>query len=46
MGVRTLANWLIIITVLQIAQAVALGWTAVELSSLRHELDLYTASRS
>jgi hypothetical protein len=46
MGVRALANWMVIITVLQLIQAVAIGWTAVEIASLRHELDMYTSSRS
>ena len=46
MAVRTLANWLLIVVVIQIAQAIAIGWTAVELAALRQEWTLYIASKS
>ena len=46
MTLRAIANWRLVLSVLQVGQAVALGWVAVELASLRHELDLYTASKS
>jgi hypothetical protein len=45
MSVRALANWMLVLSVLQIAQAVAIGWTAVELAAMRHDLDLYIASK-
>jgi hypothetical protein len=46
MSVRALANWMLVLSVLQIAQAVAIGWTAVELAALRQEWMLYIASKS
>jgi len=37
---RSLSNMMVIMAVVQIAQAVATAWLAVELSALRYDLDM------
>jgi hypothetical protein len=40
MAPRTLSNMMLVIAVVQIIQAIATGWLAIEVATLRHDLDL------
>ena len=42
---RSLSNMLLVVAVVQILQAFALGWLSIEVSALRHEIELDIASK-
>ena len=42
---RSLSNMMVVLIVVQIAQAIALAWVAIEVNTLRHDIDLDMARR-